>query len=203
MFNITRKKAIRFFASVSRFNLLERIPQSENAKQVLAENPGITFIGLYHEHSKQITLMPAMPKKNLFLKYNEEQNVTEGTDKDKLGNPLTAIEIEALNKKYKNFIPRRACIDGIDMWLESHKLVYERMIEKDDPSAYYGFSITRNSDGSMIFVGNSLSFNHNKEGSVGKTMCPHIQELIQAIIKDWFTDACRPVNKSRVYSPFA
>jgi len=183
-----------------RFNLREKIPISKDAPQVLRENPGITFIGIFNNDTKEITLMPAMKEKNLEFYYNDSGEIVKS--KRRLFNPVTLShlnpagkeftqeELEVINRDHQFFLPRFGySINNKNIFYPSHNLMLFTMgiTEIPDENPFYGFSVIQNEDGSVNVNGNSLSLNRNKPGTIANCMCKEVQAEIEKIIQSWFS----------------
>jgi hypothetical protein len=168
------------------FNFQKFIPETKHAKQILLENPGMIFIGIYNNRTDEITLMPAVPDKDVKYYYNNGR-VCEMTyfypawddeDPDKEYN----IKPEALEKleKYRLFIPRYA--GGKCRGKLSHTfMLYDRM-GAENKSQYYGFSVSVTTEGTINFCSTSRSLNPYSG------MPYYIQSKIETIIKQWIEE---------------
>jgi hypothetical protein len=177
-----------FFSSEVKpsINLREIIPHAKDAKQILMENPGITFIGVFNHATKEITLMPGMKENNLELHYSETGDITKG--RRIAGKELNEEELRVLNDDAKLFLARRSYKSESNSFQPPHTLMLTRMGMENNHN-FYGFSVTQNTDGSINFRWNSRSLNDNKPGTIANQMRPEVQEEIKTIIQSWSPSA--------------
>lgn len=197
-----------------RFNLQNHIPKSKHARQVLLENPGQRFIGVYNVETDEITLMPCATLEGNYLTfyygltgiYKIKQTKTEY---DEYNSSSWNVEVELDGQEFQEmiekchlFIPRFAefskavayqhVLSSTQTYNSHETMLFYNMGIKTIKS-YYGFSVMLDVDGYVTVCGLSQSLNKDKPGTRGREMSPVIKRKIEQTINQWIPKESAPV----------
>lgn len=161
--------------------LKEKMPETKDARQILLENPNMTFIGVYHSWTGSITLMPAMPNK-LCIEYNDSNSIVSASYDQGGRNKVSEAELQLIKRDYKFFIPRY-CITRFGIFTAHEKMIANMNVIYQRP--YYGFSVVLNDNMDLKIIGTSISLNANKANSIDGQLPIDIRKKIEKIIYSW------------------